>query len=82
MNPELLTHPQLLSLLEAARQAPEDDSPRLVLADWLEDRGDGVRAEFIRLQCQLAPGSPALEDEERTRLAERCRTGMPAAQNA
>jgi uncharacterized protein (TIGR02996 family) len=33
---------------------PEDDVPRLVYADWLEERGDPARlarAEFIRLQC-------------------------------
>lgn len=32
---------------------PEEDAPRLVYADWLEEQGD-PRAEFIRLQCQLA----------------------------
>lgn len=35
------------------RAIPFDDDPRLVFADWLEERGD-TRAEFIRLQCQLA----------------------------
>ncbi len=33
---------------------PEDDAPRLVFADWLEEHGDADRAEFIRLQCSLA----------------------------
>ena len=33
---------------------PEDDAPRLVYADWLEDHGDADRAAFIRLQCELA----------------------------
>jgi uncharacterized protein (TIGR02996 family) len=33
---------------------PEDDAPRLVYADWLEDNGDLKRAEFIRVQCELA----------------------------
>jgi uncharacterized protein (TIGR02996 family) len=32
----------------------EDDAPRLIFADWLEDRGDEARAEFIRVQCRLA----------------------------
>jgi uncharacterized protein (TIGR02996 family) len=32
---------------------PEDDTPRLVYADWLEDHGDSARAEFIRGQIQL-----------------------------
>lgn len=38
----------------------ENDEPRLVYADWLEENGD-PRGEFIRIQCQyssLPPGSP------------------------
>jgi uncharacterized protein (TIGR02996 family) len=38
---------------EAILADPEDDAPRLVYADWLEERGD-PRGEFIRLQCRLA----------------------------
>lgn len=34
--------------------APDDDAPRLVFADWLEENGDTERAEFIRIQCELA----------------------------
>jgi uncharacterized protein (TIGR02996 family) len=36
---------------------PDDDTPRLVYADWLTDRGawgDEARAELIRVQCQQA----------------------------
>jgi uncharacterized protein (TIGR02996 family) len=29
----------------------DDDAPRLIYADWLDDHGDSERAEFIRLQC-------------------------------
>jgi len=32
--------------------APDDDAPRLVYADWLEERGD-PRGEFLRLECRL-----------------------------
>lgn len=32
---------------------PDDDGPRLVYADWLEERGD-PRGEFIRVQCARA----------------------------
>jgi uncharacterized protein (TIGR02996 family) len=39
--------------LEAILAAPEDDTSRLIYADWLEERGD-PRAEFIRLQCARA----------------------------
>jgi uncharacterized protein (TIGR02996 family) len=46
---------------------PDDDAPRLVYADWLEDNGDPQRAEFIRTQCELArprmPGGPARRRE-------------------
>ena len=45
--------PLQASLLETVREYPEDDAPRLVYADWLEEQGH-PRAEFIRLQCQLA----------------------------
>src|SRR5262245_55116771 len=48
---------ELLSLLRAAKQEPNDDAPRLVLADWLEEHGgpeDLARAEFIRAQLELA----------------------------
>jgi uncharacterized protein (TIGR02996 family) len=33
---------------------PQDDTPRLILADRLEDTGDPHWAELIRLQCELA----------------------------
>lgn len=32
---------------------PEDDLPRLVYADWLEENGDHERSEFIRVQCEI-----------------------------
>jgi uncharacterized protein (TIGR02996 family) len=35
---------------------PDDDTPRLIYADWLDERGapkDRERAEFIRVQCRL-----------------------------
>jgi uncharacterized protein (TIGR02996 family) len=33
---------------------PADDAPRLVYADWLEERGRAEDAEFIRVQIELA----------------------------
>ena len=45
---------QSRAFLEAIRDSPEDDAPRLVYADWLDDHGDTARAEFIRVQCELA----------------------------
>jgi uncharacterized protein (TIGR02996 family) len=32
---------------------PDDDAPRLVFADWLEEHDDEARAEFIRVECEL-----------------------------
>ena len=33
---------------------PDNDGPRLVYADWLEDRGQCARSELIRVQVELA----------------------------
>jgi uncharacterized protein (TIGR02996 family) len=38
------------------QEAPDDDAPRLIYADWLDEQGDATqtaRAEFIRVQCEL-----------------------------
>lgn len=42
------------ALLAAIAHEPDDDTPRLVYADWLEEYGKAARAEFIRVQCELA----------------------------
>jgi uncharacterized protein (TIGR02996 family) len=42
------------AFIQAIRAAPDDDAPRLIFADWLEEHGQTDRAEFIRIQCQLA----------------------------
>ena len=50
------------ALLRSVLAHPEDDLPRLVYADYLEETGDAVqikRAEFIRVQCELARIEPA-----------------------
>jgi uncharacterized protein (TIGR02996 family) len=41
-----------LALLKAVACNPHDDLPRLVYADWLEERGRAERAHFIRLQIE------------------------------
>src|SRR5215467_10473117 len=46
--------PDEQGFLAAIRENPDDDTPRLIYADWLDDRGDADRAEFIRVQCELA----------------------------
>jgi uncharacterized protein (TIGR02996 family) len=41
------------AFLRAIRDNPGDDGPKLVYADWLEERGDAMHAELIRLTCEL-----------------------------
>lgn len=52
------TDPTYAALLAAVVARPEDDAPRLIMADWLEENGDEARAEFIRVQCELAKLGP------------------------
>src|SRR4051794_14188885 len=42
------------ALLQTIYDDPENDTPRLVYADCLEEQGDSARAEFIRLECEQA----------------------------
>jgi uncharacterized protein (TIGR02996 family) len=44
--------------LQAILAAPDDDAPRLVYADWLEEHGQPEQAEFIRMECEQAVISP------------------------
>ena len=59
------------AFLQAIRENPDDDMPRLIFADWLEDYTQPERAEFVRLQVALArlpedhPARPALQTRER-----------------
>jgi uncharacterized protein (TIGR02996 family) len=41
------------AFLRAICASPDDDTPRLVFADWLDEHGDAKRAEFIRASCEL-----------------------------
>lgn len=64
MNPRPAElNPDLLALLAGCRAAPADDTPRLVLADWLDENADSAgippddvraRALLIRVQVELA----------------------------
>ncbi|HYH64523.1 MAG TPA: TIGR02996 domain-containing protein [Urbifossiella sp.] len=42
------------ALIHAILAAPDDDTPRLVYADWLDDAGHADRAALIRVQVGLA----------------------------
>lgn len=41
------------AILQDIAAHPEEDTPRLIYADWLEEHGD-PQGEFIRIQCELA----------------------------
>jgi uncharacterized protein (TIGR02996 family) len=45
-------HPDQSAILMAIRADPENDIPRLVYADWLEEHEQPERAEFIRIECE------------------------------
>jgi uncharacterized protein (TIGR02996 family) len=48
------------SLIEAIRSRPDEDTPRLMYADWLEEYGQGdvdkATIEFIRVSCSMKLG--------------------------
>lgn len=55
--------------LRAIRAEPNEDFPRLVYSDWLEENGQAERAEFIRIQCAIA--AAADDDPKRPALSQR-----------
>ena len=66
---------------DAIRKARAEDTPRLVYADWLQEHGQPERAEFIRVQVELARLVDELQSDEVCgqpgclcgRMAELCR---------
>jgi uncharacterized protein (TIGR02996 family) len=78
--------------IEAIHGEAEADSSLLVYADWLEERGDYVRAEYLRLTVELSQLSIKLRIEgnpytsphvepiarRRIRMRELCREISPA----
>lgn len=58
--------PTEAALLLAVLERPDDDAPRLVLADWWEEfggEGERLRAEFVRVQLRMA-ADPTLAARE------------------
>lgn len=50
-----------LAFMEAICESPDDDLPRLVFADWLEEQGDAISVSWatdIRIQCEAARLKP------------------------
>jgi uncharacterized protein (TIGR02996 family) len=55
--------PDREAFFASIREHPDDDTPRLVFADWLDENGDCAHAELIRVQCEierLGTGDPQL----------------------
>jgi uncharacterized protein (TIGR02996 family) len=63
-------------LIRSIAAEPEDDTPRLVYSDWLEEHGQPERAEFIRAQIALA--RDPVDSPRRRALAFRARQLLDA----
>lgn len=59
------------AFLRAIAANAEDDAPRLIFSDWLEENGNPERAEFIRVQCELASVNLSEERRQKLRVRER-----------
>jgi len=72
--------PDVESFVAAIAANPDDDLPRLVFADWLDENGDPARAGFIRDHVQLAKIRPGT-DEYKTlfrKCADTLKANLPA----
>jgi uncharacterized protein (TIGR02996 family) len=73
------------ALVRAICEQPDEDTPRLVYADWCDENGQPERAEFIRLQCRIASGIDGtkamirLREQERKALRNRWDDWCPQA---
>ena len=47
-----------LAFLARIREQPDDDGPRLIFADWLDENDEPERAAFVRAQIELARTPP------------------------
>jgi uncharacterized protein (TIGR02996 family) len=53
---------ELMLLLQGIATEPWGEDHRLVLADWLDDHGEGTRAEFIRTHSRCPTRGRAAAD--------------------
>jgi uncharacterized protein (TIGR02996 family) len=72
-------YPDESALLAAVCAAPDDDLPRLVFADWCDEHGQPLRAEFVRTQIELA--KLTRDSKRRRKLAFRCRELIDTAED-
>ena len=67
------------AFIDRIREDHADDLPRLIYADWLDERGDQPRADFIRVQCALAKLPRDDPAAEQLRVVETALTDAHAA---
>lgn len=60
------------AFLAAIIADPEDDSPRLIYADYLDENGECDRAEFIRVQVEVARMKPCRAAKKKLPPDENC----------
>ncbi len=53
-----INHLELRALIETIWESPKDETPRLMLADLLEEGGESLWAEYIRLRIEVAKLPP------------------------
>src|SRR5262245_34507322 len=61
--------------LQAAQATPDEDTPRLIYADWLEEQGDPYK-DFIRLQCDMDAGFVGISRASEWQLFEECKDSV------
>jgi uncharacterized protein (TIGR02996 family) len=61
---------QETAFLQSVIENPDDDAPRLIFADWLEEHGMAAKAAFVRLEVEFSrlPKSSGRFDELRDEL--------------
>jgi uncharacterized protein (TIGR02996 family) len=64
-------HPEADALLDAIWDNPDDDTPRLVYADWLQEHDHEDYAQFIRLSLQADGGSKPPAERRRLGIERR-----------
>src|SRR5262249_4552018 len=55
------------ALMQAILERPDDDAPRLVFADWLDDNGEADLARYVRLERagpRAPPEAPAVAQRQ------------------
>jgi uncharacterized protein (TIGR02996 family) len=59
------------AFLRKIAEEGDDNTSRLVFADWLEEHDEGPRAEFIRVQCELSSVKLSKKRRYQLRVRER-----------